>query len=122
MMARSSIQFRVGQQATIRAEAFPENVYTGQVTRIAPEARVEQNVTLFDVLIRVENSDGNLRSGMNTLVEVEVVHAPDALTIPLTALMGEADGNLMYFAVDGDSSLSDGQASVVRGSPWLLRR
>jgi hypothetical protein len=32
-----------------------------------------------------------------------------------------AEANLMHYAVDGDSALSDGQAWVVRSSPWLLR-
>ncbi len=76
----------VGQQATIRAEAYPEKVYAGEVVRIAPEARVEQNVTLFDVVVRVENTDANLKSGMNATVEVVIVEQPDVLTIPLTAL------------------------------------
>ena len=76
----------VGQHATIRAEAYPDQRYAGKVTRIAPEARLEQNVTLFDVVVRVENTDGNLKSGMNATVEIVVVDVPDALTIPLAAL------------------------------------
>lgn len=79
----------VGQDATIRAEAFPEQLYTGQVMRIAPEARLEQNVTLFDVLIRVMNTDGKLKSGMNATVEIVVVDAADVLTIPMSALLKE---------------------------------
>lgn len=97
----------VGQQATIRAEAFPERVYTGLVTRIAPEARVEQNVTLFDVLIRVENSDGYLKSGMNSMVEIVVVHEPDVLTIPVSALIGDggagASGSRLVLYQQGDT-------------------
>ncbi|MHC4862296.1 MAG: efflux RND transporter periplasmic adaptor subunit, partial [Planctomycetota bacterium] len=76
----------VAQKATIRAEAYPEHVYVGEVVRIAPEARVEQNVTLFDVVVRVENRDANLKSGMNTTVEIVIVEQPDVLTIPMTAL------------------------------------
>jgi HlyD family secretion protein len=76
----------VGQLATIRPEAYPDHVYEGKVVRIAPEARVEQNVTLFDVIVQVENSDGNLKSGMNTTVEIVIVDRPDVLTIPVAAL------------------------------------
>ncbi len=79
-------KIRVGQAATIRAEAYLEHVYHGKVVRIAPEARVEQNVTLFDVVVRVENSDGNLKSGMNATVEVVIVDRADVLTIPVSAL------------------------------------
>jgi HlyD family secretion protein len=76
----------VGQKAAIRAEAFPEHRYEGAVVRIAPEARVEQNVTLFDVVIQVANTDVNLKSGMNTTVEIVIVDEPDVLTIPVAAL------------------------------------
>ncbi len=80
----------VGQEATIRAEAYPDQVYEGEIVRIAPEARVEQNVTLFDVIIRVENIDGNLKSGMNATVEIVIVDRPDTLMIPVTALREDA--------------------------------
>ncbi|MBW2315910.1 MAG: efflux RND transporter periplasmic adaptor subunit [Deltaproteobacteria bacterium] len=76
----------LGQHAKIRAEAYPDQHYAGEVTRIAPEARVEQNVTLFDVVVRVSNTDGKLKSGMNATVEIVVVDVPDVLTIPLSAL------------------------------------
>ncbi len=79
-------KIRVGQAATIQAEAYLEYVYQGEVVRIAPEARVEQNVTLFDVVVRVENIDGNLKSGMNATVEVVIVDRADVLTMPVSAL------------------------------------
>jgi multidrug efflux pump subunit AcrA (membrane-fusion protein) len=82
----------VGQKAAIRAEAYPERVYTGEVVRIAPEARVEQNVTLFDVVVRVDNIDANLKSGMNATVEVVIVEQPDLLTIPMAALQSASTG------------------------------
>ena len=81
----------LGQHATIRAEAYPDQRYAGKVTRIAPEARVEQNVTLFNVVVRVENTDGKLKSGMNTTVEIVVLDSPDVLMIPVTALQDGDD-------------------------------
>ena len=76
----------VGQAASIRAEAYPEKIYQGAVVRIAPEARVEQNVTLFDVIVEVGNTDGNLKSQMNASVEIVIEDRPDVLTIPVAAL------------------------------------
>jgi HlyD family secretion protein len=85
-------KIRVGQLATIRAEAYHDQVYEGEVVRIAPEARVEQNVTLFDVVVRVENTDGNLKSGMNATLEIVIVDRPDVLTIPVAALQPAGAG------------------------------
>lgn len=82
----------VNQRATVRAEAFPDRVYEGVVVRIAPEARVEQNVTLFDVVVGVENTETRLKSGMNASVEIVIVDEPDALLIPLAALRADGSG------------------------------
>jgi len=82
----------VGQHASVRAEAYPDEHYEGEVVRIAPEARVEQNVTLFDVVIEVANRDGNLKSGMNATVEIVIVDEPDVLTIPVAALQRDRSG------------------------------
>jgi HlyD family secretion protein len=94
-------RIRVGQIATVRAEAWPDQIYRGEVVRMAPEARIEQNVTLFDVVVRVENPDGHLRSGMNTDVEIVVVEEPDVLTVPLVALQGGDPPSVLVRDGDG---------------------
>ncbi len=83
----------VAQSVTVRSEAFPDLPYAGRVVRIAPEARVEQNVTLFDVVVHVENTDVKLKSGMNATVEIVIVDEPDALVIPVAAIQ-DPDGKL----------------------------
>jgi RND family efflux transporter MFP subunit len=85
-------KIRVGQLATLHAEAYPEEIYEGNIVRIAPEARLEQNVTLFDVVIQVENTDGNLMSGMNATVEIVIADIKDVLMISVTALSTPTDG------------------------------
>ena len=82
----------VGQLATLQAEAYPDQVYEGTIVRIAPEARIEQNVTLFDVVIQVENTDGKLMSGMNTTVEIVIADIKDVLMISVTALSTPEEG------------------------------
>jgi RND family efflux transporter MFP subunit len=86
-------KIEVGQTASVRAEAYPDQVYEGEVMRIAPEARVEQNVTLFDVIIEVSNTDGNLKSQMNASVEIVIEDRPDVLTIPVAALQEDGGAN-----------------------------
>ena len=85
-------RIEVGQRAAVLPEAYPERLYEGEVVRIAPEARVEQNVTLFDVIIEVANTDGNLKSHMNATVEIVIVDRPEVLTIPIAALQSAEEG------------------------------
>lgn len=77
---------RIGQPATVVAEAYPLTSFSGKIIRIAPEARVEQNVTLFDVIIEVENEMGKLKSGMNANVEITIVKEENVLLAPTMAL------------------------------------
>ncbi len=84
-------KIRLGQPAAIRAEAYLDERYTGEVVRIAPEAREEQNVTVFDVVVRVDNVTGHLKSGMNAGVEIVLFEQEGALTIPVTALQHDGD-------------------------------
>jgi RND family efflux transporter MFP subunit len=81
-------KIKPGQTATVIAEASPNLKYQGKIVRIAPESRVDQNVTLFDIVIEVQNTDGRLKSGMNTTIEVTIVDKPDVLLIPAVALQG----------------------------------
>jgi len=81
----------VGQTADVVAEAYPRLHFNGKVVRIAPEARIEQNVTLFDVIVEVENTDGNLKSGMNAAIGITIVEKSDTPLVPAVALMESKD-------------------------------
>lgn len=76
----------MGQSATVVADAYPDLRFQGTVIRVSPEAKVEQNVTLFDVIIEVSNTDGKLKSGMNTQIKITTLNKDDVLLAPLVAL------------------------------------
>jgi len=84
-------KIHIGQTALVIAEAYHQIQFSGKVVRIAPEAKIEQNVTLFDVIVEVENTDGKLKSGMNTTIEITIVEKNDILLIPAVALMTPPD-------------------------------
>jgi len=52
------------------------------VLQIEPQAVVEQNVTLFAVLTRIQNREGLLKPGMNADVEIEVGARNGVLALP----------------------------------------
>lgn len=80
-----------GQVAIVTVEAYPGRTFKGTVLKIEPQAVVEQNVTLFPVLVRLANPDGLLRPGMNAELRVEVAKKTDALTIPNAAVVAMKD-------------------------------
>jgi HlyD family secretion protein len=80
-----------GQQASITVDAFPNRTFAGTVLKIEPQAQTEQNVTVFPVLVRIDNREGLLRPGMNTEVEVHVGRREHVSAVPNAALRTQRD-------------------------------
>jgi HlyD family secretion protein len=76
-------QIKQQQKVEITIDAYPEEVFQGQVRLIAPEAVVDQNVTSFQVRVAINTGSEKLRSGMN-VSEVTFLgnNIKDALLIP----------------------------------------
>lgn len=77
---------QVGLGARVTPDAYPERVFDGLVTRAAPLAKVEQNVTMFEVTVLVDNREGLLKAGMNADVEMIIDQALDAVLVPVGAV------------------------------------
>jgi HlyD family secretion protein len=79
-------QIAPGQKAAIIAESYPDHEFEGEVLRIHPLAKTEQNVTIFEVTTQIDNSEGLLMAGMNANVEITAGHRENVLIIPREAL------------------------------------
>jgi HlyD family secretion protein len=80
-----------GVPARVQVAAFPGREFRGRVEKIEPQAVVDQNVTLFAVLIDVGNEDGLLRPGMNVDAVFDVARRDGVLLLPVMALRAERD-------------------------------
>ncbi|MEM6591596.1 MAG: efflux RND transporter periplasmic adaptor subunit [Cyanobacteria bacterium P01_C01_bin.73] len=84
-------QIYPGQQVEIQADAFPDDLYRGEVRLIAPEAIERQNVTLFQVRIDLVGDligdRDNLRSNMNVDVAFIGDAVENALVVPTVAII-----------------------------------
>ena len=80
-------QLNAGMVATVRVEAFPDRTFTGEIEKIEPQAVVVQNVTMFPVIVLLDNRAGLLKPGMNAEVEVLVNERTQALTVPNNAVV-----------------------------------
>ncbi len=110
--------------ATVTVEAFPGRTFAGIVDKIEPQAEVQQNVTMFAVIVMIDNRGGLLKPGMNAEVEILVAERPDALLIPNNALVQfqEMAPAAMVLGMDPDaiemdrSVFADLRASLPGGS------
>jgi HlyD family secretion protein len=84
-------KIRPGMAAKVSVAAYPNQPFPGEVVKIEPQAVIEQNVTMFAVLVSIRNPDGLLMPGMNAEVEMSVARADNAMTIPVMALRTSRD-------------------------------
>ncbi len=80
-----------GLPTKVTVAAYPNQPFAGEVLKIEPQAVVEQNVTMFAVLISIDNPDGLLMPGMNADVEISIARSEDVLTVPVMALRTKRD-------------------------------
>jgi HlyD family secretion protein len=96
-------QVKPGQTARVSVESYPGRTFSGTVLKVEPQAVVEQNVTLFPVLVRLDNREGLLRPGMNADVQVQVVRRPGAVVVPNGAVVGVRDAGTAAEALGLDA-------------------
>jgi len=56
---------RPGQSTRVTVDAYPERPFQGVVEKIEPQAVVQQSVTMFPVIVSLDNNEGLLKPGMN---------------------------------------------------------
>jgi HlyD family secretion protein len=82
---------QAGLPVTITVDAYPNRPFQGQVLKIEPQATVQQNVTMFPVLVNILNPEHLLKPGMNAEVEIHVGQRQGVLAIPNSALRTQRD-------------------------------
>lgn len=94
-----------GLPVEITVEAYRDRTFRGEVEKIEPQATVEQNVTMFPVLSRIDNEEGVLRPGMNADVEIVVGRKEDVLALPNAGVKMPDEARRLVDALALDPSL-----------------
>ena len=81
----------IGQTVSIKVAAYRDKEFFGVVKKVEPQARIEQNVTTFPVLIDIENDKNLLLLGMNTDVVIEVLSKDVSVSTPTMSLRTRKD-------------------------------
>jgi HlyD family secretion protein len=77
---------RGGQVASVSVDAYANRPFIGTVEKIEPQAIIQQNVTMFPVLITLNNEEGLLKPGMNGEVTVTISELSGVLAVPNDAV------------------------------------
>jgi RND family efflux transporter MFP subunit len=90
---------KIGQRADVRAEAYPNQVFEGTVTRIVQA--LNRATRTMTVEVDLPNKDHRLKGGMFARVEVLVGKHPQAVQIPLDAVSRLEESQYVYVVKDG---------------------
>ena len=116
-----------GQQVLFRCAAYPDDIFTGTVSRIASAARNQYNgavlETVVDILVTPDEPDERLRSGLSADIEVQLSDPRKICVLPYSAIGQDEAGEYVYVYENGEAvrrniftgaEFSDG-AEVIKG-------
>jgi multidrug efflux pump subunit AcrA (membrane-fusion protein) len=89
-------KIRTGQPVRVTLDAYPKVKFAGKIERIAPAARLEDKVKVFDVEIGIDRQGAELRTGMTANVDVVGEKRRGVLTVPVEALFKKDDAEVVY--------------------------
>ncbi|HYO75004.1 MAG TPA: efflux RND transporter periplasmic adaptor subunit [Thermoanaerobaculia bacterium] len=89
-------KIRVAMPVRITLDAYPKVVFNGKIDRIAPAVRVDDNVRVFDVEIRLDSQGRELRSGMTSNIEVIGEKKEKVLSVPVESVFKRDDQEIVY--------------------------
>ena len=79
-------QVEDGQKVTFKVDAYPNDVFEGNVTQVRLEAKNTSNVVTYEVVISAHNPDLKLKPGLTALVTIYTLERSNVLTLPNKAL------------------------------------
>ncbi|HEA46903.1 MAG TPA: efflux RND transporter periplasmic adaptor subunit [bacterium] len=98
VVERDLPKIKIGQEAQIKVDAYPEKVFTGKVWKISPVVNIESRTAPIETLI--SNPKHLLKPGMFARVEITTKESKDTFIIPRDALMKEEDSTFVFIVKD----------------------
>lgn len=94
-----------GQPVEFTLSAYPDDVFTGTVSKIAGSARSQYSgavlETVVDVLISPDTTDPRLRSGLTAYVRFQLSDPRKICVLPYNAIGQDEEGEYVYLLEDG---------------------
>lgn len=104
---------RVGQKAMVTVDAFPGRRLTGKIDFVAYKA--DPATKTFRVRVLIRNTDREIRPGMIARVAFLRRIIPDALVVPLFALVDKGGERIIFVEKDGIAYARTVSIGVIEG-------
>ncbi|MCR5132392.1 MAG: efflux RND transporter periplasmic adaptor subunit [Bacteroidales bacterium] len=84
-----------GQRVTFTVDAYPDDVFEGDVKQVRLEATTTSNVVTYEVVINAPNPDLKLKPGLTANVTIYTLEENDVLAVPTKALRFNPDEEIL---------------------------
>lgn len=98
-------KIKLDQTANITSDVYPDEKFTGKVTKISMEGINQNGVTTYDVTVKLDDRK-SLMSGMNVDVEILSDSRENVLVVPIDAVH-KFNGEYMVTVKDSSGNKSD---------------
>ncbi|MBR1544717.1 MAG: efflux RND transporter periplasmic adaptor subunit [Alphaproteobacteria bacterium] len=88
-----------GQNVDFTVDAFPVETFHGKVDQVRLNPTTEQNVVIYNVIIKIDNKDGKLLPGMTAFVDVDTLRKNDVLSVENYVLQFKPDEALQSYII-----------------------
>jgi HlyD family secretion protein len=92
---------RVGQPVRVTLDAYPQKTFTGKVRFVAPAAKLQDKIKVFEIEVAIDVLEEAFRTGMSANVEILGERHGHTLSIPLEALQRRDGATVAYRLKDG---------------------
>jgi len=107
---------RGGDAASFTVDAYPDKVFTGHVTRIAPDATIIGGVVDYEVTVHIDDTGGLLRPQMTSTVTINGPRRR-SLVVPSAAIRRGAGGTYVWRVNVRTTGLGEGDTVLVGNFP-----
>ena len=75
-----------GQKVTFTVDAFPDDIFNGNVTQVRLQPTTTSNVVTYEVVVDAYNPDYKLKPGLTANITIITMEKEDILMVPVKAL------------------------------------
>jgi RND family efflux transporter MFP subunit len=86
----------VGQPVRITLDAYPQKIFSGKVSFVAPAAELVEKIKVFRIEVTLDELEDAFKTGMSANVEILGAKRDKAVSIPLEALQ-KRDGQTVAY-------------------------
>jgi len=109
-----AVKINKGDSATLTFDIMGDEVISGEVSKIDTIGKVSSGVVSYDVVVSFVASSDLLKPGMSVEVDIEVESSENVLTIPVSAIKEDQNGEEYVLVTENGSESSRPEKRMIQ--------